>query len=112
MWPRPEARREPASGEEDGVLPGVLLHALTLSGMPSQSRQRGSTERVPSSRQAAPLGERGGGGSAHPLSASERAAFVWLHPRQAGATVSPGWGAPRARGATWAMLVPGPPPYT
>src|SRR3954447_2582772 len=28
--PRPEARREPASGERDGVLPGVLRHAGTL----------------------------------------------------------------------------------
>src|SRR3954464_6662374 len=67
-----------------GGLPEGLSSALTLWGRRSQSRQRGSTERVPSSRQAAPLGVRGGCGSAHPSSASERSAFVWLHRRAGG----------------------------
>ena len=80
-------------------------HALTLSGTPSHSRQRGSTVRVPSRRQAAPLGVRGGCGSAQPISASDRSALVWLHRRQAATTLSQVWVPPRLRGTTWSMLV-------
>jgi hypothetical protein len=60
---------------------------------------------VPSSRHAAPLGVRGGCGSAQPSSASDRSAFVWLHRRQAATTLSHVWVPPRLRGTTWSMLV-------
>src|SRR5688572_16443253 len=87
-------------------------HALTLSGTPSHSRQRGSTDRVPSSRQAAPLGVRGGCGSAQPISASDRSALVWLQRRQAATTLSHVCVPPRLRGTTWSMLVAEEPQYT
>src|SRR3712207_9195103 len=80
--------------------------------MPSHSRQRGSTVRAPSSRQAAPLGVRGGCGSFQPSSASDRSALVWLHRRQAATTLSQVCVPPLLRGTTWSMLVAEPPQYT
>jgi hypothetical protein len=77
--------------------------------MPSHSRQRGSTCARPSSRQAAPLGVRGGCGSFQPSSASDRSALVWLHRRQAATTLSQVCVPPRLRGTTWSMLVAEPP---
>src|SRR3954464_2091983 len=80
--------------------------------MPSHSRHRGSTVREPSSRQAAPLGVRGGCGSTQPSSASDRSALVWLHRRQAATTLSQVCVPPRLRGTTWSMLVAELPQYT
>src|SRR5690242_13293712 len=80
--------------------------------MPSHSFQRGSTVRAPSSRHAAPLGVRGGCGSAQPSSASDRSALVWLHRRQAATTLSQVCVPPRLRGITWSMEVAELPQYT
>ena len=79
-------------------------HALTLSGTPSHSRQRGSTEPVPRSRHAAPLGS--AAGAAAPSPGRRASGRPWC-----GCSAGrrrrrcPTWRPPRLRGTTWSMLV-------